>query len=138
MPIKTEKFNVTTQGFTDILDITNKVQDIIAISGIKEANVFIYVSGSTASITTLEFEPGLIRDLPEALENIAPVNKDYFHNKKWNDGNGHAHLRSAIIGNSVNVPLFDGHLVLGTWQQIVLVDFDNKPRTRTIMVQILY
>ncbi len=138
MAIKTEKFNVTTRGFTDILDITNKVQDIALSFNVKEANVFVYVTGSTASITMLEYEPGLIRDLPEILEKIAPVDKEYFHNKKWNDGNGYAHIRAAIVGNSVSVPLIDSRLVLGTWQQIVLLDFDNKARTRTITVQIVY
>lgn len=138
MAIRTDKFNINTNGFNDIIDITNKVQDIVSISRSKDANVCIYVVGSTASVTTIEFEPGLLKDLPEALEKIAPMNNHYKHDQKWKDGNGYAHVRAAIIGCSVNIPVIDGHLVLGTWQQVVLIDFDNKPRTRTIAVQILY
>ncbi len=138
MAILTEKFIINTRGFTDILDITHKIQDIVSVANIKEANVCVYAQGSTLSLTMLEFEPGLLKDLPDILEKIAPEGKDYFHNKRWNDGNGYAHIRASIIGNSVNVPVVDGHLLLGTWQQIVLVDFDNRPRSRTITVQILY
>lgn len=138
MPIITDKFNILTKGFTDIIDITSKLKDITATHNIKEANINVYVSGSTASITSIEFEPGLIKDLPEVLETIVPMNKIYHHDETWQDGNGYAHIRASIIGNSVNIPIIDGHLQLGTWQQIVLMDFDNKPRTRTIICQFLY
>lgn len=138
MAVITDKFTVSTKGFTDIIDITSNVSMIINKHKIKNANAHIYVIGSTASITTLEYEPGLLRDLPEALEKFAPVNKEYFHDQKWQDGNGHAHLRSALIGTSENIPVVDGVLFLGTWQQIVLIDFDNKPRTRTVLVQIIH
>lgn len=138
MAIINEKFNISTRGFTDIVDITNKLHDLTLKANLKSANACVYVVGSTASITTIEYEPGLIKDLPEALEKIAPANKEYHHDQKWKDGNGHAHIRSAIIGNSINIPVIDGHLVLGTWQQVVLIDFDNKPRTRTITVQFIY
>lgn len=138
MGILTERFNIITKGFTDIIDITSKIKDLAATNNIKNANVSIYVAGSTASITTVEFEPGLIKDFPEALENIAPMNKTYHHDKTWQDGNGYAHIRASIIGNSTNIPILDGHLQLGTWQQIVLIDFDNKPRTRTIICQYIY
>ena len=138
MSIVTDKFNIITKGFTDVIDITNKVKDITTNNNIKEGNVNIYVIGSTASITTIEFEPGLVKDLPVALENIAPMNKIYHHDETWHDGNGYAHIRASIIGNSINIPILDGHLQLGTWQQIVLVDFDNKPRTRTIICQFIY
>lgn len=137
MTVISDKFTVSTKGFTDIIDITSNVSMIINKHKIKDANAHIYVIGSTASITTLEYEPGLLRDLPEALEKFAPVNKEYFHDLKWQDGNGHAHLRSALIGTSENIPVVDGALFLGTWQQIVLIDFDNKPRTRTVLVQII-
>lgn len=138
MAIITEKFNINTRGFTDIIDITNKIQDLINVANVKNANTCIYVTGSTASITTIEFEPGLLKDLPEALERIAPVNYEYKHDQRWKDGNGYAHIRAAIVGTSINVPVVDGNLALGTWQQVVLLDFDNKPRTRTIMIQIIY
>lgn len=138
MPIITEKFNIITKGFTDIIDITSKIKDIAATHNIKEANVHVYVAGSTASITSIEFEPGLVKDLPEVLESLVPMNKIYHHDETWHDGNGYAHIRASIVGNSMNVPIIDGHLQLGTWQQIVLIDFDNKPRTRIIMCQFLY
>lgn len=138
MPIITEKFNIMTKGFTDIIDITTKIKDIAETHNIKEANANIYVAGSTASVTSIEFEPGLVKDLPEILESLVPMKKIYHHDETWHDGNGYAHIRASIIGNSVNVPVVEGHLQLGTWQQIVLVDFDNKPRTRTIICQFLY
>lgn len=137
MPVRNEKFLLSTRGFTDIVDITSKVSDIVRFGGEKNAIVHIYSPGSTVSVTTLEYEPGLVKDFPEALENIAPINKVYEHDKQWHDGNGHAHIRAAMIGNSITIPLAAGQLELGNWQQIVLVDFDNKPRTRSVIVQIL-
>ncbi len=137
MPVRNEKFLLSTRGFTDIIDITSKVSDIVRLGGEKNAIVHIYSPGSTVSVTTLEYEPGLVKDFPEALENIAPINKVYEHDKQWHDGNGHAHIRAAMIGNSITIPLAAGQLELGNWQQIVLVDFDNKPRTRSVIVQIL-
>ena len=137
MPVRNEKFLLSTRGFTDIVDITSKVSDIVRLGGEKNAIVHIYSPGSTVSVTTLEYEPGLVKDFPEALENIAPINKVYEHDKQWHDGNGHAHVRAAMIGNSITIPLAAGQLELGNWQQIVLVDFDNKPRTRSVIVQIL-
>lgn len=137
MPVRNEKFLLSTRGYTDIIDITSKVSDIVRLGGEKNAIVHIYSPGSTVSVTTLEYEPGLVKDFPEALENIAPINKVYEHDKQWHDGNGHAHIRAAMIGNSITIPLAAGQLELGNWQQIVLVDFDNKPRTRSVIVQIL-
>lgn len=138
MPVINEKFHIDTKGFTDIIDITEKVKNAVESHKIKHANVCIFVTGSTASLTTVEFERGLLKDLPEALEKIAPQNKEYHHDATWHDGNGFAHVRAAFLGNSVSVPLIDGVLELGTWQQIVLIDFDNKARTRCITVQIIY
>ena len=137
MPVRNEKFLLSTRGFNDIIDITSKVVDIVRTGGEKNAIVHIYSPGSTVSVTTLEYEPGLVKDLPEALENIAPVNKVYEHDKQWHDGNGHAHIRASLMGSSITVPLAAGQLELGNWQQIVLIDFDNKPRTRSVIVQIL-
>ncbi|MGN1124549.1 MAG: secondary thiamine-phosphate synthase enzyme YjbQ [Candidatus Gastranaerophilaceae bacterium] len=138
MPIINEKFQIHTNGFTDIIDITKNVQNSVYSHSLKDANVMCYVSGSTASLTTIEFEPGLLVDLPEALEKIAPQDVEYHHDETWHDGNGYAHVRAAIMGNSLSIPLIDGALQLGTWQQVVLIDFDNKSRTRTVYVQIIY
>jgi len=138
MTIINEKFSVHTKGNTHIIDITRQVQNAVYRHNLQNAVVHVYVAGSTVSITTIEYEPGLLKDLPEALEKIAPVDKEYHHDETWHDGNGYAHVRASIVGNSTMVPLMDGALVLGQWQQIVLVDFDNKARTRTVYVQIVY
>ena len=103
----------------------------------KNALVCVSIQGSTSAITTIEYEEGLVKDLRDALERIAPMNKDYHHDEIWHDGNGYAHVRAALVGSSVNIALVDGLLNLGTWQQVVLLDFDNKPRSRNITVQII-
>lgn len=138
MTIINEKFSIHTKGNTHVIDITRQVQNAVYRHNLQNAVVHVYVAGSTVSITTIEYEPGLLKDLPEALEKIAPVDKEYHHDETWHDGNGYAHVRASIVGNSTMVPLMDGALVLGQWQQIVLVDFDNKARTRTVYVQIVY
>lgn len=137
MTVYTEHFLINTRGFTDIIDITEKVKSAVYKHNIKEANVVVALPGSTASITTIEYEPGLIKDLPAILDEIVPMNKQYHHDDTWHDGNGYAHIRAAMIGSSVTIPLIEGALLLGTWQQIVLIDFDNKPRARNIYVQII-
>ena len=137
MTVITEKFNINTQGFTDIVDITKNVQNYVYKHSIKDALVVAYVGGSTASLTTIEFEPGLLTYLPAALDRIAPMNIEYAHDETWNDGNGYAHVRASIIGNSISIPLIEGALQLGTYQQVVLIDFDNKARTRTVYLQII-
>lgn len=138
MTLICEKFTVHTKGNTDIIDVTNDVKNLVYRHSLQNAVVYVYVAGSTVSITNIEYEPGLLVDLPEALDKIAPVNKDYHHDEMWHDGNGYSHIRASIVGNSTMVPLLEGALQLGQWQQIVLVDFDNKARTRTVHVQILY
>jgi len=138
MTIINEKFVVQTKGFTDIIDLTKNVQNSVYRHSLQSASVLVYVAGSTVSITNIEFEPGLLVDLPEALDKIAPIGVDYHHDSTWHDGNGYAHIRASIVGNSTSIPLIDGALQLGTWQQIVLIDFDNKPRNRTVYVQIVY
>lgn len=137
MTIINEKFVVHTKGNTDVIDITHLVQSAVYKHSLQNAVVFVYVAGSTVSVTNIEYEPGLLKDLPEALEKFAPVNKEYHHDETWHDGNGYAHVRASIVGNSTTVPLIEGALQLGQWQQIVLVDFDNKARTRTVYVQII-
>ena len=138
MPLITDRFNINTKGFTDIIDITDDVQVIIEKHKPVEAQVTVYVSGSTASITTVEYEPGLLKDLPKAFDIIAPMDKTYHHDETWHDENGYAHVRASFIGNSKSFPLKSRELILGTWQQIILIDFDNKPRTRCVYVQIIY
>lgn len=138
MTIINDRFSVNTKGNTDIVDITQQVKHIVYSHSLQNAVVHVYVAGSTVSITNIEYEPGLLIDLPEALNKIAPVEKEYHHDETWHDGNGYAHVRASIVGNSTMVPLIDGALQLGQWQQIVLIDFDNKARTRTIYVQIVY
>lgn len=138
MGIITEKFTIKTKGFTDIINITTEIQEIINKHNFEQAQVLVYIAGSTASITTIEYEPGLLKDLPEAYEKFAPMNHSYHHDETWHDGNGYAHVRASMIGNSESFPITEYKLQLGTWQQIVLIDFDNKPRTRTVIVQVLY
>ena len=138
MGIINEHFMINTEGNTDIIDITKQVQNCVYQHELKDALVCVSIQGSTSAVTTIEYENGLIEDLREALEKIAPSGKDYHHDEIWHDGNGYAHIRSALIGSSVSVALKDGLLNLGTWQQIILMDFDNKPRSRNITVQIVY
>lgn len=138
MPIINGKITLETKGFTDIVDVTKEVENIVDSHKIDTGQVLAYVTGSTACITSMEYEPGLIQDLPDILDKLIPMDYPYKHDEKWHDGNGYAHIRSSIIGNSLNIPIVNGSLSLGTWQQIVLIDFDNKPRTRQVIVQIIY
>lgn len=137
MDIKTLSFNISSKGFTDIIDITDEVQSLVSKSGLTEGNALVFVSGSTAGITTIEYEPGLKKDYPEFFEKIAPSNKDYYHDQTWHDGNGFSHIRASLQGASFTVPFINKTLLLGTWQQIILIDFDNTPRNRKITVQVI-
>ncbi len=129
-------FSIQTKGFSDIIDITNKVREIVKDSKVKEGICLVFCPGSTGGITTIEFESGAISDLKNVLEKIAPMNENYEHNKRWGDGNGYAHIRSALLKPSMCIPVENGDLVLGTWQQIIFIDFDNKPRNRELIVKI--
>jgi len=137
MKVITDYMPISTKGFTDIIDITSQVTDTIQRSQVKSGTATVFISGSTAGVTTIEYEPGLLKDLPEALEKIAPMNKRYHHDATWGDGNGFAHVRAAMLGCSLTVPFKDGRMLLGTWQQIVVVDFDNRSRNREVVVQIM-
>lgn len=137
MRVAVSEERLETRGHTDILDITARVQAAVSQAGIVSGVAVVFVPGSTASITTIEDEPGLHADLRAALERLAPEGGVYQHDRRWGDGNGYAHVRAAILGPSVAVPVQGGRLVLGTWQQIVLVDFDNRPRTRRVVIQVL-
>ncbi len=136
MAVETRSFRINTKGDSDIIDITKKVSEEIDASSIFEGNALIFVSGSTAGITTIEFEPGLKKDYPEFFERIIPSGKSYYHDNTWHDGNGHSHLRSSLQGTSFTVPFVNKKLLLGTWQQIILIDFDNRQRNREIIVQL--
>ena len=138
MAIINENFTIHTEGHTDIIDITKNVKNAVYRHSLKDAQVTVYVPGSTAAITTIEYEDGLVKDLYETFEKIAPAGEKYHHDDLWHDGNGYAPIRAALLGNSVFVPLTNSALNLGTWQQIILVDFDNKPRLRNISVQIVH
>ncbi|MGK9477668.1 secondary thiamine-phosphate synthase enzyme YjbQ [Melioribacter sp. OK-6-Me] len=137
MEIKTYSFTVNTRGNSDIIDITAEVKEKLNETGFKEGSVLVFAPGSTAGITTIEFEPGLLKDYPEFFEKIAPSNKHYHHDETWHDANGYAHVRASLQGNSVTVPFTNSNLLLGTWQQIVLIDFDNRPRRRNIITQFI-
>ena len=137
MSVFQQGFSCSTRGHGDVVDITPQVERIVAKSGLRRGMVNISGSGSTLGITTLEYEPGCVADLQRALEKIAPANSDYAHNARWGDDNGYAHLRSALMGTAKSFPLSEGALGVGTWQQIVLCDFDNRPRERTVTVTVV-
>ena len=137
MIIHTAKLTEKTRGHCDIIDITNKVKDEIERQKIRRGLAMLFVSGSTASLTTIEYESGVLKDLKELLEKLIPSDRKYHHDDRWGDDNGYSHLRASLLGPSLQVPIDDGRMLLGTWQQIVLLDFDNRPRTREIVVQIM-
>lgn len=137
MKIITQEIQKKTKGNCDILDITSDINTIVLKSGIKEGNCTVFSVGSTAGITSIEYEPGLLKDIPKLLDKLIPSALRYHHDDTWGDGNGHAHLRSALFKTSLSIPIFKGELTLGTWQQVVLIDFDNRSRTRRIIIQIL-
>lgn len=137
MPVFQATFRLSTKGQCDVVDITAEVHRIVLSSQMNHGIVNVSGRGSTLAITTLEFEPGCVADLKRALEKIAPTNKDYAHNARWNDENGYSHLRSALMGTAKSYPLAHGKLALGTWQQIVLCDFDSHPREREVMVTVV-
>jgi secondary thiamine-phosphate synthase enzyme len=136
--VKTERIKVKTAGNCDIVNITEQVSEAIGQSDITAGTVTVFNVGSTAGITTTEYEPGLANhDIAAAFEKIAPANGRYEHEKTWHDDNGHSHVRAALLGPSLSVPVVDGQMMLGTWQQIILVDFDTRARTRTVICQIV-
>jgi secondary thiamine-phosphate synthase enzyme len=130
-------FSLKTTAKDEIVNITGKVQEIVSKSKIANGIACIFVAGSTAAITTVEHEPGLVADMKDAMDRLYPRDIDYEHHRRWGDGNGHSHIRASFVGPSVTVPVVDGSLLLGTWQQIVFMEFDNKPRTREITVQVV-
>ncbi len=137
MAVFTKQVELTTEGEDDIIDITEKVQQAVGESGMPAGVATVFVSGSTAAVTTMEYEPGLARDFPSALERVAPRSMTYEHQKMWHDGNGRSHVKASIVGPSLSVPFVRGRLTLGTWQQVVFVELDIRPRKREVVVQII-
>ncbi len=132
-----EKFSLSTKGFSDIIDITTRVDSAIGRSKIENGLVTVFCPGSTGSVTTIEYETGVLKDLQKAIEKVAPSDVPYEHDRRWGDGNGFSHVRAALMKPSLTIPLIKGKLALGTWQQIVFIDFDNRSRERNLIVQIL-
>ena len=120
-----------------MVDLTKKISNFTKQSGLTQGNITIFVSGSTGSVTAIEYEPGLIKDFPDMLERIAPKNLDYGHEKTWHDGNGHSHVKASLVGPSLTIPFVNGKLCLGTWQQIIFLELDTRGRTRNLVMQII-
>ena len=126
-----------TRGDCDIIDITQKVDAIVKESELRTGICTVFCSGSTGALTTIEYEPGLLRDFPDAMERIAPKNIEYAHDQRWGDGNGHSHVRASLVGPSLTIPFVNRKLTLGTWQQVIFVDYDNRPRSRNLEIVII-
>ena len=131
------RLQLQTRGHGDIVDITPQVRAVVAESGLRSGIVTVFVAGSTAGVTTVEYELGLVADLQAAFERVAPQGLEYRHDQRWGDGNGYAHVRASLLGASLVVPVAEGRLLLGTWQQIVVIDFDNRPRHREVVLHIM-
>ena len=136
MKLEQTILELQTAAGTDIHDLSSEVAALVADSGVTDGSVTLFVPGSTASLTTIEFESGALADFERVLEQLAPEDGDYEHNLRWGDGNGFSHVRAALLGPSLVVPIVSGRLVTGTWQQVILCDFDNRPRDRRVVVQI--
>jgi secondary thiamine-phosphate synthase enzyme len=137
MAVKTEIIRITSKGEDDIIDITEQTSEAIRQSKVKNGIVTLFVSGSTAAVTTIEYEPGLRYDFPKMLSRIAPKDIEYKHDNTWHDGNGHSHVRASLIGPSLTVPFTNGNLMLGTWQQVVFLEMDTRSRDRNVILQIV-
>jgi len=137
MAVKTESISLSTRGNADIQDITNQITNAVSRSGLTSGTVTIFCPSSTSALTTIEFEGGALNDLRRLFDEIIPVNREYAHNERWHDGNGHSHVRAALLGPSITIPFVDKQLTLGTWQQVIYVDFDNRPRQRKLILQLI-
>ena len=135
--IVSESISVKTKGFCDIIDVTPQVTGIVEGAKMKNGAVTVFCTGSTGAVTTIEYESGVLEDLKKAIERMAPSDVPYAHDRRWGDGNGFSHVRAALLGPSLTVPIMGGALALGTWQQIVFIDFDNRKRQRKIVVQVI-
>ena len=135
--VSTHTLEVDSRGHADMHDITGQVTQIVETSGVRDGMVTVFCPGSTGAVTTIEYEPGALADLKRLFDEIVPQDRDYLHNRRWGDGNGHSHVRAALLGPSLTVPLVEGQLTLGTWQQIIAINFDNRPRRRRLIVQVV-
>ncbi|MBN2060989.1 MAG: YjbQ family protein [Deltaproteobacteria bacterium] len=137
MDVESQEISVKTSANTDIIDITPELMKFVNNLSIRDGFATLFIPGSTAALTTIEYESGVIRDMINAIERLAPRDIYYEHNERWGDGNGYSHVRAALVGPSLHIPLIGGKLTLGTWQQVVLLDFDNRPRERKIIIQVV-
>ncbi len=137
MTVKTGSISLSTKSDTDVHDITDAIADVLSKSGLKAGTVTVFCPSSTSALTTIEYESGAVSDLKRLFEEIIPQNREYAHNARWHDGNGHSHVRASLLGPSLTVPFVEGKLTLGTWQQVIYVDFDNKPRRRELVLQMI-
>ncbi len=137
MKVFNQTLTIETKGFSHIIDITNQLESAVEESGIENGIALVFVPGSTGGVTTIEYEPGLLKDFPELMEKLIPSNRSYYHDQTWHDGNGFSHLRSSLIGTSLVLPIYRGSVIHGTWQQVVIVDFDNRPRRRNVVIHLL-
>jgi len=137
MPVKTLTIHLSTRGNADIDNVTEEVERAVSDSGLKNGSVTIFTPSSTSALTTIEYESGALNDLRRLLEEIIPSDREYAHNARWGDGNGHSHIRAALLGASLTVPFVDGQLTLGTWQQIIFIDFDTRARQRELILQVM-
>ena len=135
--VHTEELQIETKGFCDIVNITDPMHETIEKSGFHHGSITAFCPGATGGITTIEYEPGLLKDLPELFEKLIPSDRSYHHDDTWHDGNGFSHLRSALVGPEVTVPFIGGKMTLGTWQQVVFLDFDNRPRQRKLVLHVM-
>jgi len=137
MTVVTEDITFQTKGNCDIIDITPVVAKKVENSGVSKGTVTLFICGSTAGITTIEYDPRLLKDFQDMWDRVIPQSISYEHNKTWGDGNGHSHVRASVLGASLTIPFVDRKLTLGTWQQVVFIDFDNRPRSRKVLLQIM-
>jgi len=137
MPVKTGNIAINTRGNTDIMDITRELERLVTESGLKSGTVTVFCPSSTSGLTTVEYEPGAISDLKRMFEELVPSKREYSHNATWGDGNGHSHMRASLLGASLTIPFIERSLTLGTWQQVIYIDFDIRPRQRELVVQML-
>ncbi len=137
MAVITKQIKISSKSENDVINITEQVADVISQCGISNGTVTVFVSGSTGALTTIEYEPGLVKDFPEMLSRIAPDDVNYSHEEMWHDGNGRSHVKASLVGPSLTIPFKDGELLLGQWQQIVFLELDTRARKRTLVLQII-
>jgi secondary thiamine-phosphate synthase enzyme len=135
MTVVNDSLGIETRGDNDMIDLTDRLSLLLQKQKMTRGSMLVFVSGSTAALTTIEYEPGLKKDFTLLMERIVPRNARYYHEETWNDGNGHSHVRASLLSPSLTIPFGEGKLLLGTWQQVVLIDFDNRPRSRSLVVQ---